>query len=486
MEKGENKKSIAGLVFGIIGLIVILLAVLYIWRAHYYSEHFFPGTELNGIPVGGMTVGQAENRVAEEISDYLLNVTTREDEKYQVLGPDIDYHYVAGTEVMDLLAQQDNFAWLFQGGEGKSVRLNVSAVYDEEKLRQVVSGFGCFLEENFTKPTDAYLSETEDGYEIVMEQEGNILDEELVQAAVKKAVDAGETELELEDSMYAKPAVTANDPKLRECLDEINQYLDTTIKYDVGDQEEVLDRKTTKHWIAVSDTYEVSFDKSKVKDYVQYLATKYNTYGSVREFKTSLGDTVKIGGGDYGWTIDKEKEEEQLLSEIDTGKTIEREPAYSQRAVVKSAKYDLSDTYVEVDYTNQHMYYYKDGKLKLESDVVTGNVSRSNGSPDGIFKIIYKQSPATLVGEGYQSDVEYFMVFAYNVGFHDASWRSQFGGEIYKSSGSHGCVNMPKEKAAELYEILETNTPEVAYYREPVVLTAENAKLSNAFSYKEQ
>ena len=219
---------------------------------------------------------------------------------------------------------------------------------------------------------------------------------------------------------------------------------------------------------------------------MQYLATKYNTYGAVRKFKTSLGDTVEIGGGDYGWTVDKEKEEEQLLSEINTGETIEREPVYSQRAAVKNSEYDISDTYVEVDYTNQHMYYYKDGELKLESDVVTGNINRSNGSPDGVFKIIYKQSPATLVGEGYQSDVEYFMVFAYNVGFHDATWRSQFGGQIYKSSGSHGCVNMPKEKAAELYGILETDTPVIAYYRDPVTLTAENAKFSNAYSYKGQ
>ena len=76
------------------------------------------------------------------------------------------------------------------------------------------------------------------------------------------------------------------------------------------------------------------------------------------------------------------------------------------------------------------------------------------------------------------------MVFAYNVGIHDASWRDKFGGQIYKSSGSHGCINVPPKFAKELYSILETDTPVVAYYREKVTLTAENAKISNAFSYK--
>lgn len=276
----------------------------------------------------------------------------------------------------------------------------------------------------------------------------------------------------------------SDDERLNQALSEINSYLDTTIKYDVGENGEVLDRKTVKNWITVGADYSVTFDESGVTGFIQYLASKYNTYGDVRDFKTSLGDTVKIGGGDYGWVIDKEKEKEKLMSEIRSGKTIEREPVFNQTAVVKSEIYDIGDTYVEIDYTNQHMYYYKNGSLKLEADVVTGNIAYSNGSPDGVYKIVYKERDATLTGEDYASDVSYFMVFAYNVGFHDASWRSEFGKQIYKSSGSHGCINMPVDKATQLYQILEIGTPVVAYYREPVQLTAENAKISNAYSYR--
>ena len=151
-----------------------------------------------------------------------------------------------------------------------------------------------------------------------------------------------------------------------------------------------------------------------------------------------------------------------------------REPVYSQTAVSRS-KNDIGSTYIEVDYTNQHMWYFEEGTLKLDSDFVSGNISRGNGSPDGVFKVVYKKSPAVLKGEDYESDVTYFIPFAYNVGFHDASWRhGRFGGTIYKNSGSHGCINMPEEKAAKLYELVKVDTPVVAYYREPVKLTAEN------------
>ena len=102
---------------------------------------------------------------------------------------------------------------------------------------------------------------------------------------------------------------------------------------------------------------------------------------------------------------------------------------------------DIGNTYIEIDYTNQHLWYYKDGSLVVDSDLVSGNLNNGNGSPDGDFsRVISRQSPATLKGEDYESDVTYFMPFAYNVGLHDASWRSSFGGSIYKNGGSHGCI----------------------------------------------
>lgn len=463
--------------------LLIALLVCYFYTASYYEEHFFPGTVLNGIAVDKMTVEEAEDKVAQEVADYIFTVETRDGEKYQIIGPDIDYVYVPGTEISDILEEQDNYKWI-TGREGeKNVDLEVSASYNKQKLDKLVSQLECFSDSYIKKPKDAYLRESDTGYELVEAEKGNQIRLKDVQKLARKAVDMGETKLVLTDDVYEEPKVKSNNKKLKKALKNINSYLHTKIKYDVGENGEVLDAKQIKEWITVGADYSVILDESKVTHYVQYLASKYNTYGDVRKFKTTLGDTVKIGGGDYGWVIDKDKEKAQILSEISSGKTIKREPVFNQTAEVKSETYDIGNTYIEIDYTNQHMYFYDNGKLKLESDVVTGNVSRSWGSPDGLFKIIYKERDATLKGENYASDVDYFMVFAYNVGFHDASWRSDFGKDIYKTSGSHGCINMPGDLAEKLYQILPVGTPVIAYYREPVELTAENAKISNAYSY---
>lgn len=467
----------------ILCFLLIALLVCYLCTASYYAEHFFPGTVLNGVAVDKMTVEEAEDKVAQEVADYIFSIETRDGEKYQIIGPDIDYSYVPGTEISDVLQQQDNYKWLSARKGKKEVDLEVSAAYNAQKLDKLVSELGCFQKDYIIKPKNAYLKETDTGFKLVKAVAGNQIRLKEVQKLARAAVDMGEEKLLLTDEVYEEPEIKSDDAHLKEALAEINSYLDTTIKYDVGEKGEVLDSKTIKDWITVGPDYSVIFDESKVSAYVQYLASKYNTYGDVRKFKTTEGDTVKIGGGDYGWVIDKEKEKDQLLSEIRSGKTIKREPVFNQTAEVKSETYDIGDTYVEVDYTNQHMYFYENGKLKLDTDVVTGNVNRNNGSPDGVFKIVYKERDATLVGETYQSDVKYFMVFAYNVGFHDASWRNEFGEEIYKTSGSHGCVNMPEKMAEKLFQILPIGTPVIAYYREPVELTAENAKISNAYSY---
>jgi hypothetical protein len=107
-------------------------------------------------------------------------------------------------------------------------------------------------------------------------------------------------------------------------------------------------------------------------------------------------------------------------------------------------------TYAEVNLTTQKMLFVKDGVLVLECDVVTGAPSMK--TPAGTFRVTNKLSPTVLRGPGYAAPVTYWMQFTSNgVGFHDATWQSSFGGNRYRTHGSHGCVNMPKWAAKELY-----------------------------------
>ena len=409
-----------------------------------------------------------------------MAIHDREDRVTYISGKDIDYHYESDGSIQKVMDKQNSMLWPLYISKDHSHTVNVKLTYDESKLVKLVEGMDCFKEENIEKPEDAYLKYTDNGYEIVPEKKGNQPLEEQIMLDVKAVIEERQTVLKLNDSDYMQPAVTSEDPKLQEKLQVTEKYKNMSITYEIEGSEQVLDGQTILSWLTINDDLSVTVDPAA--SYAQQLASKYNTYAATRSFVTTNGDTIKIGGGDYGWVIDKKGEAARIIEDIEKGESVTREPEYEQRAFVEGAD-DIGNTYIEIDYTNQHLWYYKDGSILMDSDLVSGNLNNGNGSPDGVFKIISRQSPATLVGEDYESDVTYFMPFAYNVGLHDASWRSNFGGSIYKNSGSHGCINLPYDAADTIYKNVELGTPVVAYYRDNVKLTSNNAKVSNAYSY---
>ena len=87
----------------------------------------------------------------------------------------------------------------------------------------------------------------------------------------------------------------------------------------------------------------------------------------------------------------------------------------------------------------------------METDFVSGNESRGWATPGGAYPLTYKQRNATLRGEGYATPVSYWMPFNGGIGLHDASWRGSFGGTIYKTGGSHGCINLPPKAAKTIF-----------------------------------
>lgn len=470
------------IVLGLSLAVLIVLGTIFFVRANHYKTHFFPGTVMSGVDVSELTEEEATDKVSRFVADYLLTIYARDDRKYYIEGPSIGYAYVPNGEIGQILEQQDEYDWMKQVKESKEQEIELSTTFDAQRLEVALAGLECMQPDQMIAPEDAKIAWIDGSYQLVPEVMGTTLDFDQALKLVTGAVENGDTSVELYD-IYEDPVIFSDDPQLNACMDTIETYFGTSITYTFGDEEPYeLTNEMIQAWLTVDEDYQVSVDDEKVTNFVQQMASTYNTYGDVRDFKTSMGDKVKIGGGDYGWVIDKEKEKAQIYEDLAQGGHIEREPVYSQTAKEYGA-YDIGATYVEIDYTNQHLWYYEDGELIIDTDIVTGNLSRWNGSPDGLFKIVYKQRDATLVGEGYSSPVKYFMPFAYNVGIHDASWRSKFGDQIYLTSGSHGCINVPPKVAEQLYEVLAVDTPVVAYYREKVYLTAENARISNAYSY---
>jgi lipoprotein-anchoring transpeptidase ErfK/SrfK len=200
-----------------------------------------------------------------------------------------------------------------------------------------------------------------------------------------------------------------------------------------------------------------------IKDYVKSLASKHNTAYRKHELATSYGQTITITTGSYGWIIDQEAEREELYNVLMAGVSQDREPIYSQEAASHDGN-DYGDTYVEVNLSAQHLFFYVDGKLLIETDFVSGNASKGWSTPGGIFPLTYKERNATLRGANYATPVSYWMPFNGNIGLHDSTWRSTYGKNIYKTNGSHGCINLPPSAAAVIYENIEKGMPVICYY----------------------
>ena len=230
-------------------------------------------------------------------------------------------------------------------------------------------------------------------------------------------------------------------------------------------QTEVLDGLTIASWVNGSKGTTVSVDAAKVASYVQGLREKYDTPKGMQTWQSADGTTKSVTT-DYGWHIDQNKEVEALTANIQSLQSVTREPVYSSRAVQEEMP-QWGKTFVEIDISSQHVYYYQDGTCVWDSKCVTGTATNPDrATPTGVFALKYKQRDRVLRGRinpqtgkpSYESPVSYWMPFNGNIGLHDANWRSSFGGNIYLKSGSHGCINLPPKNAKTLYNLITPGT----------------------------
>ncbi|MCR4589644.1 MAG: L,D-transpeptidase/peptidoglycan binding protein [Lachnospiraceae bacterium] len=439
-----------------------LLLAVYLLGTFYFMGRFLPNSTFNEQTVARMTEEEAEELLTDEMSSYALTVVGREETGGTIKASEISLKPVFNGIIGECIDGQNPFTWPVSFFNFPEFHSESVVDYDENRLLASLSALGIF--DNERPPKDAYLSEysNETGYTVIPEDPGTTLNRETTEKVVKEAVENLQPEVVLEEEdCYLQPEVFQDDPSLTALRDNLNKFVQIKLTIDYGDNSETVDGELIGQWISVEGT-EVTLDETKVKDYVDSLAKAHDTFGIAREFKTRSGETITVRGGNYGWWTDRPNTTTALIEAIYKGESGEFEPVYFSEAVTHGDS-DIGDDYVEVDLDNQHVYVYKDGQMVVDSDCVSGKVSAGNYTPDGTYAITYKERDATLVGETYSSAVSYWMPFNGNIGMHDASWRSSFGGDIYITGGSHGCVNLPKKKAAEIFDYVEKGEPVIVY-----------------------
>jgi len=461
MEKQKNKRN--KIIIGIIVSFFSLIAI-YFGATMYFMNHFYFGSTISCINVSGKTVEEVDEQMPSEVDEYILELKERGNANEQIRASDINLKYNSDGKVIELKEKQNPFAWIIGIFDKKDSKLEEVVTYNEDLLKKSINKLSCVDSKNTIEPKNPSFEYRESGYMIVEEVNGNKINKDILYDMVINAILKGEKTIDLEaKNCYENPQYTSTSQEVIKTKDMLNKYIGTKIIYTFGDKTEHLEGSTINNWLQVKENLEITFDEKNIKSYLDKLSSNYDTVGKTRNFVTSFGKTIKISGGDYGWSINKKEEIQDLIQIIKEGQTITKEPIYMQKALSHENN-DIGNTYVEINMTKQHLWFYKNSSLVVEGDVVTGNVSNNCSTPTGIYKLKYRQKDATLKGDNYNTQVGFWMPFNGGIGIHDAIWRYEFGGNIYKSNGSHGCVNAPYNLANKIFDNIESGSPIICYY----------------------
>lgn len=510
-------------------LLIVLCAGVYLGIAYYYMDGFSFGTWINGVYCTGKSVEEVNAELLSRLQETELNVSypicngeelpeAERRSSYFVLDDRTvirDYTKALGQ----LLQRQRPLMWvrnLFLRDGCYELTPSVSLTEEGKEMFEKQ-----FLADETVQAEierDACIRLEMDAEEGIRLYDGkkNRLDAEKAFLECVKAVEEGKREIVISPACYYDERSNAEDKETEAFYRELQEFLDFEIIYDMGAEQVRFDKKTLVGLLAVEEAGTpgtigeekgrktgtigekeregagtaakekavpireenggeivlaraedgaFGWDEEKIKAAVDKLADTYDTYGKPREFTMTGGGTVTLEKGNYGTQLDRKAEEKWLAEALAERKSGTHTPSYIKEAYARGEN-DIGDTYVEVNMTKQKLWYYQAGKVEIESPIVTGNMMRRRETPEGVYFIYGKQKNRTLRGPGYASYVHYWMPVKGGIGIHDALWRDEFGGEIYKEDGSHGCINLPLEAAEKLYEMIEIGVPVVMYYEE--------------------
>ncbi|UWP59362.1 L,D-transpeptidase family protein [Ruminococcus gauvreauii] len=475
---GRKKKQV------IVLIICLFLAVLLGISLIIYIRTIEKNTmgyriSVYGLDISKLPLEEAAEKIADEFAKTNVVFEENGNEVYKTTLKDLGYsldmkHLQSELKgVKEQRAKQKGF--LIKPKKDFEIKYTISRDEKQEAEALSASHFDSIERKD---SVDAYITYDEEKGEFVIVDDvlGNQIDEAKLLEYVNSELETTFSQhllnrtakITVSDPVY-KEGVTAENPELNSNLEALNQqlqqYRSTSVTYTFGEATEVLTSEQIASWLTVNDDNSISINEEAASAFVAELAANYNTIYLPRYFQTSYGNEIKISGNEYGFRIDQEAELQQLLEDLKSGTAVQRDPVYSKQGMTRNGKDDLAGSYIEVSLDNQHLWLYKNGSLVTETDIVSGLPTDERETYRGAWPIAYKASPFTLSSDiyGYEQKVTYWMPFVYGQGLHDADWQSAFGGDRYKTNGSHGCINLPPDQAKIIYDSIDGGYPIIIY-----------------------
>ena len=314
--------------------------------------------------------------------------------------------------------------------------------FDEDILQNLLS-------EKKIRNVDANIVFENNTWQLVPERIGLQFDEVEVSKRIMQAIEDGETEVDCID-LQILPEVVATD--LIDDFDKVAWLNDWQFTYQDGSG--IYGYELSEF----VDNYRLKLPENYIEDFVSELHSRFDTTTDSYTFTTPDGETSKtVPYKTFGLTLKDSAEVEAINEALDSKISV------TMRTPAMSGYEDIGDDKILISIDDQHIWVYFDGELWNESDVVTGR-QNVHDTPKGVFYITECINGKYLRGADYKTWVNKWMRLTNSgIGLHDATWRSSFGGNIYTYNGSHGCINLPKKFAYDLYEHAYVGLPVIIY-----------------------
>ena len=480
----------------IVILLLLLLAtgvgILYISSTIPYKGKFFPNTYINGVDCSGMTPAEAEAAISRDAQDYVLTVRFRNNVEYQIKGSDINYRFVSNDAIRQAVADQDTLALFFERNKRHDYDVEVEFSYDEELLNAIINAIPELQTANMTAPVDASVAYQDGSWVVTASDNGTTLTPEPVIEAIKTAVSKEQPELNVEDlNVYQNASQTAESQTLQTQAEQLNEYANANITYNLPDgSTRNITPDILRGWLVqnADGTYtkdDATF-QTNAAAFFKEIGQAVDNVKKERLFDSTEHGTITIPANSlnvYGNEVDESACITKLSEYVSQHLNGTAELEYVSREL-GTENHGVGTTYVEMDLSEQHLWFYKEGTLVFETtNITSGRMTTWRYTPPGSYALAYKKTDHTMKGEVdpatnepiYTQDCKYWMPFitSVGIGFHDMARSDGYGGNIYINNGSHGCINMTLSEAGQLYELIEPGTPVIVYYSQPYTLVEE-------------
>ena len=249
---------------------------------------------------------------------------------------------------------------------------------------------------------------------------------------------------------YENAKYSEQDPLCTELIAKAKTMAKTKVVFEYNGQRFELKPEELSRYITTNETMNLHVDENKAYHFGAEIARALDVIHSPISFIDATDKQLTISRSELGKRVNIQQITKLLAKAVESKNDLTTDVPFIMHGVPVAAL-TTNRNYIEVNLTNQKIYFFKNNQVVLTSDIVTGNVNIGLGTPAGAFFIRYKDHNISLDGPGYSAYVNYFMPIYNGIGLHDAGWRGRFGGEIYKSDGSHGCINLPKSVAEFAY-----------------------------------